>query len=219
MLSTKETQLFQVQTQVQELCALIKISFFQTIFVFLEIVEAISIAEFESIFKNHYQELCAYANSFMEDVDAAEEIVQDLFVRFWEQRDTKEITTSIRAYFYTSVRNACLNQIKHLKIKEKYKQEQERELTFNTTHDQQDLEINELDQKIHQAINDLPEGRRKIFILSRFEGLKYQEIADKLNISIKTVENQMGEALKFLRIQLKDFIVTLLIFIKLFTHF
>lgn len=155
----------------------------------------------------------------MEDLDAAEEIVQELFVRFWEQRETKEITTSIRAYFFTSVRNACFNQLKHLKIKEKYKKEQERELTFNSSHDQDDLEVNELDQKIHDAINALPEGRRKIFILSRFDGLKYQEIADKLNISIKTVENQMGESLKFLRIRLKDFLVTLLIFLKLFTHF
>lgn len=163
--------------------------------------------------------MCAYANSFTEDLDAAEEIVQDLFVRFWEQRDTKEITTSVRAYFYSSVRNACLNQLKHLKIKEKYKQEQEREWMFHSTQNQDDLEINELDKKIHDAINALPEGRRKIFILSRFDGLKYQEIADKLNISIKTVENQMGEALKFLRVQLKDFIVTLLVFIKLFTHF
>lgn len=155
----------------------------------------------------------------MEDLESAEEIVQDLFVRFWEQRDTKEITTSIRAYFYSSVRNACLNQLKHLKIKDKYKQEQERELTFNSSQDQNDLELSELDQKIHNAINALPEGRRKIFILSRFDGLKYQEIAEKLNISIKTVENQMGEALKFLRVQLKDFIVTVLIFLKIFTHF
>jgi RNA polymerase sigma-70 factor (family 1) len=163
--------------------------------------------------------LCAYANSFISDLDAAEEIVQELFVRFWEQRETKEITTSIRAYFYASVRNACLNELKHLKIKEKYKQEQERELTFNVNQDQHNLELNELDEKIHTAINKLPEGRRKIFILSRFDGLKYQEIADKLNISIKTVENQMGEALKFLRVQLKDFIVTLLVLLKLFTHF
>lgn len=140
-------------------------------------------------------------------------------MRFWEQRETKEITTSIRAYFYSSVRNACLNQLKHLKIKDKYKQEQERELTFNSSQDQNDLELSELDQKIHNAINAMPEGRRKIFILSRFDGLKYQEIAEKLNISIKTVENQMGEALKFLRLQLKDFIVTVLIFLKIFTHF
>lgn len=170
------------------------------------------------IFKNHYQELCAYANSFMVDIDASEEIVQELFVRFWEQRETKDITTTVRAYLYTSVKNACLNQLKHLKIKEKYKHEQERELTFNSSHEQNGLEVSELDQKIHAAINSLPEGRRKIFILSRFDGLKYQEIADKLNISIKTVENQMGEALKFLRIQLKDFIVTVLIVVKLFTH-
>lgn len=155
----------------------------------------------------------------MEDLESAEEIVQDLFVRFWEQRETKEITTSIRAYFYSSVRNACLNQLKHLKIKDKYKQEQERELTFNSSQNQNDLELSELDQKIHNAINAMPEGRRKIFILSRFDGLKYQEIAEKLNISIKTVENQMGEALKFLRLQLKDFIVTVLIFLKIFTHF
>ena len=143
----------------------------------------------------------------MVDIDASEEIVQELFVRFWEQRETKDITTSVRAYLYTSVKNACLNQLKHLKIKEKYKHEQERELTFNSSHEQNGLEVSELDQKIHAAINSLPEGRRKIFILSRFDGLKYQEIADKLNISIKTVENQIGNALKFLRKNYFEFLL------------
>ncbi|MBI3133460.1 MAG: RNA polymerase sigma-70 factor [Bacteroidetes bacterium] len=181
----------------------------------LEQTKHISLRDFEVLFRNHYGELCAFANKYLEDVEAAEEIVQDLFVKFWENREKNELPNALRSYLFTSVKNACLNQLKHLKIKETYKAHNERELNSAHVSADEELEATELDQKIRQAIEALPEGRRRIFILSRYEGLKYQEIADQLKLSVKTVENQMGEALKFLRIQLKDFLVTLIVLIKL----
>ena len=185
------------------------------IFVALEQVKHISLTDFEGLFKSHYSELCAFANKYLEDLEAAEEVVQDLFVKFWENREKNEVPASLRSYLFTSVKNACLNQLKHLKIKEQYKAHNERELNASNTSADEAFEASELDQKIKKAIEALPEGRRKIFILSRYEGLKYQEIADQLKISVKTVENQMGEALKFLRLQLKDFLVTFMLLIKL----
>lgn len=170
--------------------------------------------DFESLFKTHYGELCAFANKYLEDLEASEEIVQDLFVRFWENREKQELTGSVRSYLFTSVKNACLNQLKHLKIKQQYKEHNERELNSGRVSADEEFEASELDQRIRRAIDSLPEGRRKIFILSRYDGLKYQEIADKLKISVKTVENQMGEALKFLRHQLQDFLVACLAFLK-----
>lgn len=100
-----------------------------------------------------------------------------------------------------------------MKIKEQYKQHNERELNSESTSADDEFVASELDQKIRKAIEDLPEGRRKIFILSRYEGLKYQEIADQLKVSVKTVENQMGEALKFLRLRLKEFMIGLVMII------
>lgn len=181
----------------------------------LEHTKHISLTDFESLFKSHYGELCAFANKYLEDLEASEEVVQDLFVKFWENREKNEVPNSLRSYFFTAVKNACLNQLKHLKIKEQYKQHNERELNAANVSADEEFEASELDHKIKSAIEALPEGRRKIFILSRYEGLKYQEIADQLKISVKTVENQMGEALKFLRHQLKDFLVSLFVLIKI----
>jgi RNA polymerase sigma-70 factor (ECF subfamily) len=181
----------------------------------LEQTKHISLNDFEGLFKSHYGELCAFANKYLEDLEAAEEVVQDLFVKFWENREKNEIPNSLRSYLFTAVKNACLNQLKHLKIKEQYKQHNERELNSASVSADEEFEASELDLKIKSAIEALPEGRRKIFILSRYEGLKYQEIADQLKISVKTVENQMGEALKFLRLQLKDFLVSLFVLIKI----
>lgn len=188
---------------------------FPLIFAVLEQVRHISLNEFETLFKRHYAELCAFANKYLEDLEAAEEIVQDLFVRFWENSEKQEVPAALRSYLFTAVKNACLNQLKHLKIKEQYKLHNERELNASQASADSEFDASELDLRIKQAIEELPEGRRKIFILSRYEGLKYHEIAEKLQLSVKTVENQMGEALKFLRVQLKEFLVTLLVIIKL----
>ena len=176
----------------------------------------ISISEYESLFKTHYSELCAFANKFLQDVDAAEEIVQAFFVKFWENRSELNIKSSQRSYLFTSIRNACFNQIKHIQIREEYKKHNEREMEKSKYSVDEEFEATELDAKIRRTIDALPEGRRKIFILSRYEGLKYKEIAEKLKISVKTVENQMGSAIKFLKHELSDYLIILtLIFLTL----
>lgn len=159
---------------------------------------------FEAIFNNYYASLCIYANRMLNDDEKAEEIVQNLFVNLWSKRKNLDVESSLKYYLFRSVRNHCLNQLQHLKIREKYAQK---------VIENQDIEIHDHDyfievdlaKKIQESIESLPEKRRQIFKLSREEGLKYKEIAEKLNLSVKTVEAQMGLALKQLREKLKDY--------------
>lgn len=172
----------------------------------MENIQEITRAQFEELFKNHYQELCAYANHIIHDLEEAEEVVQSLFVKLWENRNTTSIQKSIRVYLFSATKNACYNQQKHLKIKETYKTHNQREIDALSARSDNDYEASELDETIQSAINKLPEGRRRIFILSRYEGLKYKEIAEKLTISVKTVENQMSSAIKALKLDLAEYI-------------
>lgn len=169
---------------------------------------------FEMLFKTYYQSLCKYAYSFLNDKDEAEEVVQAAFITVWDKRKAIEIQTSIKSYLYRMVRNSCLNVIKHKKVK---KQHAAYEMAGGEpSHESvsQSIISSELEQKIYEALKALPEQCRLVFQLSRFEELKYSEIANQMNISVKTVENQMGKALKIMRAQLKDYLPLFLIFMK-----
>ncbi len=160
---------------------------------------------FEALFRAHYPFLCLYATHLLKEPSAAEEIVQELFVRLWEKREDITIEISVKNYLYRSVKNYCINYIRHSKIKNDYVQNIQAEQDFYAG-EEFDSQA-ELIEKIEESIASLPERRREIFRLSRQEGLKYKEIAAKLNISVKTVETQMGIAIKYLRKKLKDFLL------------
>jgi len=158
---------------------------------------------FEALFRLYYRPLCAFALGYVKDTDKCEDLVQDLFFRLWLDREKMGVTTSMKAYLYTSVRNRCLNAVKV----------QGRMRVLNAESDDHiDQEARSEDEhseriaRVQAAIELLPEERRKVFKLSRYEGLKYHEIADRLGISTKTVENQMGKAFKTLREELKDLV-------------
>jgi RNA polymerase sigma-70 factor, ECF subfamily len=183
----------------------------------IELLEAIRKSDetaFEMIFRKYYQTLCRYANSFLSDKVEAEEVVQSSFLNFWEKRSSLIITTSLKAYLYQTVRNRCLNVIKHDKVKQQHLQH---ETVMGINHHEgtsESILSNELEQKIYLAMQVLPEQCRLVFKLSRFEELKYQEIADQLNISVKTVENQIGKALKIMREQLRDYLPIILLLFR-----
>ncbi|NTD97650.1 RNA polymerase sigma-70 factor [Agrobacterium tumefaciens] len=161
---------------------------------------------FEHLFKTHYHALHAYAQVMLKDEDLAEEIVQGMFLKFWEKRQNFKIQ-SIKAYLYKCVYNDSLNYLKQEKTKIKY---QEFTLhTMNTEHESAaaKIELTELQKRLREALLQLPEQCRTIFQMSRFEELKYREIAERLGLSIKTVENQMGKALKIMRLRLADFLI------------
>ncbi len=166
---------------------------------------------FETVFRKHYQALCNYSCNILKDMDDAEEIVQGVFLKFWEQRQEIEITVSLKSYLYRAVHNTCLNRIKHLKVQEVYRQHigDVMENTFDSATDL--LDKNELEIRIAEALEKLPEQCRLIFKMSRFEELKYQEIANQLGLSIKTVENQIGKALKIMRAELADYLPLILL--------
>ena len=159
---------------------------------------------FEILFHKYYRYLCLFATKIINDNDAAEEIVQDFFVKLWEKREQLKIETSLKNYLFRSVKNLCLNFIQHNRTKMRYAQIVISEVETNFSDESNYPEI-ELSEKIEESINSLPEKRKEIFRLSRQEGLKYHEIAQKLNISIKTVETQMSMAIKTLRELLKKY--------------
>jgi len=174
-------------------------------------IQSGEIPAFEMLFKTFYQPLCRYATSFLKDPDDAEEIVQAAFIGFWEKREAISIDTSVKSYLYRAVRNSCLNELKHEQVKQKYIAG-ETVMGEKVSESADHLAIHvELEDKIKAAIQTLPEQCRLIFTMSRFEELKYQEIADQLNLSVKTVENQMGKALKIMRTQLKEYLPLLAI--------
>ncbi len=170
---------------------------------------------FEILFKNYYSFLCHFASQFLTDDIIAEEVVQDIFVKLWEKRESIVIETSVKSYLFRMVKNQCLNIIQHNKIKNQYAEKvKETPLLNQTTSDFYNAV--ELSQAIEESINSMPDKRKEIFRLSREEGLKYKEIAEKLKISIKTVEAQMGIALKYLREKLKEYnhIFSFFLFLK-----
>ncbi len=178
-----------------------------------EKIQSGDIATFEGVFRKYYEYLCFQAYKILRDKDEAEEVVQETFVKIWNRREELSINTSIKNYLFQSIKNTCYNQIKHEEVKRNYQADylQSNQESF----DQDPAIAKELEQNIQKAIDSLPKERRKIFLLSRYRGLKYQEIADELNISVKTVENQMGKALKYLREELKEYLsISILLFVE-----
>ena len=161
-------------------------------------------SSFEELFKTYYAPLCLFARNYINDPDECEEIVQGFFMKLWDDRAKIDITTSLKSYLFSSIRNRCLNQIKHEKIKQEYQAEVINKSSVDSYSSNYFMEV-DLMNKINESINSLPKRRREIFILSREHGLKYREIAEQLGISIKTVETQMGQARKDLRAKLKNY--------------
>lgn len=169
------------------------------------------LSTFELVFNKHYEPLVIYANTFMKDLSESQDIVQHVFVSIWEKRESITIHTSLNGLLYKAVYNTCLNKIKQQKIRMNHAKDvqQKSEISMHS----ETIQQKELINKIDNAINQLPEQCAKIFKMSRVDDLKYQEIADKLGLSIKTVENQMGKALKHMRVHLKDYLPFAIIFI------
>ena len=181
----------------------------------LEIVRRIrdgDVEAFSSLFRRYYEPLCFFAVRYLHDLQSAEGIVQDVFVRVWESRETLGIQSSLKSYLYAAVRNSCLNQIKHEDYSTSLDDEAERPDSERSQPDHQ-LESTELAEALEEAMNTLAPGCRQIFAMAKYDGLSYQEIAEVLDISINTVKTQLKRALKSLSIKLQHFQM-LLLFIR-----
>jgi RNA polymerase sigma-70 factor (family 1) len=157
------------------------------------------IGQFESLFRSSYVSLVRYAMTLVRDHDTAEEIVQDLFTRLWQDKEKLKIESSLNAYLFRSVYNKCLHYIDHNKVIEQHAKEVSRRHSESHEDPFDILHYKEIQDRITHILERLPEKCGKIFYMNRFEGLKYREIASKLSISIKTVEANMGKALKEFR--------------------
>jgi RNA polymerase sigma-70 factor (ECF subfamily) len=169
-------------------------------------------AAFEQLFHFYYAPLCRYAGGIVAEPEDAEEIVQQVFLRIWERRAELNITVSFKAYLYRAVHNASLNHKQRRKQNVRLDDGPLRVVhAAETSHE---MDVKQLEKEIGKALNVLPEQCRKIFELSRFEELKYREIAELMNLSVKTVENQMGKALRIMRERLSAYLPLLIITIS-----
>jgi RNA polymerase sigma-70 factor (family 1) len=160
---------------------------------------------FECLFKLYYTRLTLFANRFLNDTTIAEEIVSDIFVMLWENGHEVNFNGNLSSYLFKSVQNRCFNYLKHQKIENLYVNYLERqqlldEVIFSA--ESPYLE-KEMARQINIALESLPEKCREIFMMSRFDHMKYKDIANKLSLSPKTVERQIGIALDKLRRLLK----------------
>lgn len=162
----------------------------------------------EILFKMYYQGLCRFSQRLVQSESAAEDIVQNAMVQFWEKRNTIRIENSIKSYMYRSVHNASLNALKR-EQRLSYMDEQSDEAMLGVKMPVDDT-LSELQKRISKAIATLPDKCRMVFLLSREKELKYSEIAEAMDISIKTVENHMNKALKTMHAQLGDLLICLL---------
>ena len=157
------------------------------------------------LFRQYYEMLCFYAVKFVKDPDEAEEIVQEFFYQLWLKKEKLDIRVSLKSYLYASVHNRCLKYLRHQTVADNYREYYREQETENVVLPDEMASLSELQAIINHTLDTLPAKCSKIFRLNRYEGLKYQEIASKLSISVKTVEASMGKTLKRLRKNLKDY--------------
>lgn len=157
------------------------------------------ISAFEKLFRKYYPLLVRYSYGFTRDMDAAEEIVQDFFFNYWKNRKKINIKFSVKSYFYRSVRNNTLKYLDALEVRRRYATMVIDGSRESPGYEESDMELSELHELIDDILGEMPERCSTIFRMSRFGGLKYEEIASELSVSVKTVEANIGKALKMLR--------------------
>lgn len=168
---------------------------------------------YEEMFRTYFPSLCFFAGKYISDHDTCKEIVHKVFVAIWENKADFDFEKPAKSYLFTAVYNRCMNHIRDQKRTLSHQPIEEAMGVPDSKNYAGQLEAAELENTIWKVIGQLPEKCREIFVLNRFEGKKYQEIADQLNISVKTVETQMSKALKVLRENLKDYLHLFLLFL------
>ena len=166
--------------------------------VLLERVQSGDEGAYDAVFRSWYPVLVRVAGALLHDVDAAEEVAQEVMLEFWRRRHVLDASVSLRAYLLRSVRNRALNHLRHLRVRRQSESEVEALYDAPLGSDQP-IVAKELAAAVQVALAELPPRCREVFELSRVRGLRYAEIAEALDISQKTVEAQMGKALRIMR--------------------
>jgi len=172
---------------------------------------------FEQIFKANYNPIVGFCNQFISDHDKAASLAQEAFINLWMNRSKIQSPNGVKSFLYTFAKSSCLNFIRHKKVVSKYEDRhlQDQEARINAevldSFDFDALEFSEMEDLIYRAIGELPEKCRQVFMLSRFEGKKNKEIADELQISVKSVEANITRALKTLSVKLAEYLPAVLV--------
>lgn len=165
---------------------------------------------FDKIYVLYYSRMFRFAKEYVLFDEDAENIVQDVFLLLWEKREVLDIQISLVSYLFALVKNKSLDYLRHKVIADEYKQELSAKLTALELLNYSFTSDEEIEQILMTAINKLPERCRQVFLKSRIEGKRNREIANELNLTVSTVENQMTVALRKLRVELKDYLPLLL---------
>lgn len=176
---------------------------------------------FEQVYFEFYDVLFHLSLQYLQEEALSEEIVQDAFMKLWEVRENLKDDSNIKNYLYTITKNNCLSQLRKVQvIQHNVKDIHYLEMQFNyealTSLPDDYLQFDELKDKIEQAIDALPDDLKAVFIMNRFEDLKYREIADQLHLSVKTIEARMSKALVILRKELKEYLPVITLIASIF---
>ncbi len=180
----------------------------------LELLKDGNMSAYEKVFSRYYSTLCAYARLFIKSGDVCENIVQELMLWIWENHSTLHITDSLSRYLFTATRNRCLKHISHEMVERRVLDEMHKKL--HGQFESPDFYIvQELEERIQNAVAQLPDSYRQAFELNRYERKTYDEIASILGVSSKTVDYRIQQALKLLRASLKDYLPAIAILLAL----
>ncbi len=168
---------------------------------------------FSSLFTAYYSDLVMFATTFLKDLDSSEEIVQDVFLKLWEDREVIIVTTTLKSFLLKLIQNRCLDWLRHAKVINTHYESVLCNLPLLECDTENYILRSEIEKIVKKALDKIPDEIAEPFKLNRYEGLKYREIAEKMNVSNRTVEVRVGKVLQILRDELKDYLITLLILI------
>jgi RNA polymerase sigma-70 factor, ECF subfamily len=174
---------------------------------------------FELLFRRYYVKLCLYSNKYLNDPEEAREVVQEVFVRLWEGRDQIDPEDSLKSYIFRITQNLSISKLRRRKVESAYAEIYRMVYIDNREYSALETLLGkELEKNVAASVGRLPAECRKVFELSRMEGMKYREIAEALQISVKTVEAHMSRALKSLRADLAEHLTIIAIILILSGH-
>lgn len=152
---------------------------------------------FEELYRLYYADLTVFAQTYVYQLDIAEDIVQESYYQLWESASSQRITKSLKSYLYSTIRNKCLNYLRHLQVEDKYRKKEMDAIQFAGNYEMVDDE--DLIGRIKHAVEDLPEKCRITFKMCVLQDMKYKEVAEELGLSVDTIKDHMKRAYRFLR--------------------
>ena len=179
-------------------------------------IKAGNMFAFDFLYRTYSKKVFKFGYSILKSTEESENLIQDVFLKVWENRHKVEKDTSIKSYLFTVTYNSAISVIRKKSREEKYVEYLKSLQIVNEEPVNVELEYNELSDKLDEIIKDLPERQKEVFRLHRIEGLKYSEISERLNISVNTIENHISSALKTIRKKLGNYTLLAILFLNLF---